>query len=195
MTSQRPQIFVSHYGRQKEEIKDLLFPLRYLPFNLYIAIEEREFGEINKLIETNLEESEIVIPYITEESVDNVWVNQEVGFAYSKGAFILPIFEESRLLDGFISNTIGVRVHDDNKRTMHEVVSYIRNEYEPLSIGPYDWYLEFLCPRCNQENKFPISKTQKALWTDYKERNNIARSCVKCGSEHSFNPASLEYKG
>jgi RNase P subunit RPR2 len=195
MTSQRPQIFVSHYGNEKGEIKELLFPLQYLPFDLYIAIEEREFGEINKLIEDNLMGSEIVIPYITEDSVDNIWVNQEIGFAYAMDSLILPIFEESGLLDGFISNTIGVKVYEDDKKTMHEVVSYIRNKYEPMATGPYDWYLEFLCPHCSQENRFPISKTQEALWNDYQNGHSVARSCVQCGTEHSFNPASFEYEG
>ncbi|WP_336330939.1 hypothetical protein [Haloarcula sp. CGMCC 1.2071] len=194
MKSQRPQIFVSHYGEQKETITDLLFPIQYLPFNLYVAIDERKFGKINELIKENLKQSEVMIPYITESSVNNIWVNQEIGYAHADDLFILPIFESSSLLSGFISNTVGVKVYDDEIETMHEVVSYLRNEYEPVSIGQYDWFLEFLCPHCSQENTFPITKTQDELWVDYQEENNITRSCVKCGADHSFNPVSLEYE-
>jgi hypothetical protein len=58
-----------------------------------------------------IDDSSIFIPILTNNSISNQWVNQEIGYAFSKSQIMkLPIVEESLLnvLKGFIHNQMDL---------------------------------------------------------------------------------------
>jgi hypothetical protein len=194
-SSGRRQIFVSHDSEDISEIEYLVQPLKYFPFEPYVAIKEHESGELKRIIDDNLRTSEVLVPFITDRSVDNRWVNQEVGFAKGQEMTIVPVFEESSMLSGFLEGTMGVKLQEDEHRTIHGIVSKLRHEFSPLGgFGP-DWYVEFICPACDEANYFGVGRDQRELLAMYDDGRYWGRTCNTCRAEHRFNPASFHYEG
>lgn len=191
----RRQIFVSHDSQDIDEIEYLVQPLKYFPFEPYVAIKEHEPGELKRIIDDNLRESDVLLPFITETAVDNRWVNQEVGFAKGQEMTIVPVFEHSNMLSGFLEGTMGVKLHDDEHRTIHDILGKLRHEFSPLGgFGP-DWYVEFICPGCDEANYFAVGRDQYELLDMYEDDRHWSRTCTSCRAEHRFNPASFHYEG
>lgn len=194
-TGSRRQIFVSHDAADIDRIEFLVQPLKYFPFEPYIAIKQHQPGELKGIIDQILRDSEVLLPFITETSVDNRWVNQEVGFGKGQEMVIIPVFESSKQLSGFLEGTMGVKMSDDPHETIFGIISKLRSEFAPLDgFGP-DWYIEFICESCDEVNYFPIRKEQRELFEMYERGEEYDRTCSGCRTRHLFNPASFHYSG
>lgn len=194
ISSNSLSIFVSHSGDETQEIKELLEPLNYLPTELYIVVRQHHTGKIQDIIEANLSNSDILLPYLTEAAVDNRWVNQEIGYAKGNDLTIIPVFKESDYLSGFVSDMAGVKISDDPEETMYHIIAYLRDEYSPRGFGP-NWCLNFKCDICDEDNIFSIVPKQDELLRMYQDGSIFDRKCTRCGVTHQFNPASMRYVG
>jgi len=192
------QIFISHAESDLDLIDRILSPIQNLPFDLIISVAEPEPGRIHTNITNQISNADVFIPVLTQDSKDNQWVNQEIGYAINQNATIIPLFEDDSMLGGLISDINGVELDRyNNERTTFEVISMLRQDSQPLSIGPLmpNWYLELKCNygNCKRMNYFTIDRAQNELWEMHKNGNNIWWECENCGSQYHYNPATFEF--
>lgn len=191
MSDTKPKIFVSHALEDLDEVDTILYPLKYLPFKRYMALNDRATGNLTEKIKQNLEESDFLLPYITENSYTNRWVNQEIGYGIANDTKVIPIFEDSSQLKGFVENTEGVRIDRENPHDVtFEIVSRLRTELS--SSWNVGWYLEFRCMDCEDINRFQIERTQDELYSEYDDEEELRWYCSCCGQGFVFHAASLQ---
>lgn len=119
-----------------------LDPINYLSIEPYIAVEDASVGRIPATIRSEIESSPVIVPFLTDNSVDNHWVNQEVGCAVAHALNVIPLFQQSSPLDGLVSNTEGVPIsHSEPHETTFELLTRLRSIFSPLP-GTSDWYLD-----------------------------------------------------
>lgn len=193
MTGSR--VFVSHAYEDLDELRVFLDPISYLPIELYIAIDDASVGRIPDTIHSEIESSDVLVPFLTEDSVNNRWVNQEIGCAIAHDLSVIPLFQQSSLLNGFISNMEGVPISYSNP---HETTFEMLTRFRSIFSSPPDtsnWYLDIECPSCRQHNMFPIDRTQVQLKYLHEDGDFLECSCSKCQVNHHFHPLSLHLLG
>jgi len=194
------QVFVSHTESDLDYIENVLSSIQNLPFDLIISISEPEAGRIPATVTEQISNSDVFIPFLTHDSKNNQWVNQEIGYATSQRTTIIPLFENDSMLNGLISNYKGIKLDRHNiNQTTFQVITMLRENFEPLSLGPLmpNWYIRLQCDygTCHWDNTFPINISQEELWEIYEENNIISWNCENCGTEYQFNPVTFEFEG
>lgn len=187
------RVFVSHAYEDLDELRVFLESISYLPIELYIAVEDASVGRIPDTIHSEIENTDVVVPFLTDDSVDNHWVNQEIGCAIAHDLTVIPLFQQSNLLNGFISNMEGVSISYSNPhKTTFELLTRLRSIFSPPR-GSSDWYLDIECLSCRQHNLFPIDQPQAQLEYLHEDGDVLEYSCSKCRVTHRFHPLSLHF--
>lgn len=187
----KPQVFVSHAYEDLDKIQTFLYPINYLPIELYIAVEDASTGRISDTIRREIEKSQVIVPFLTDTSVENVWVNQEIGCAVAHDLDIIPLFQQSSQLHGFISGIEGVSIsYEYPHKTSYGLLTRLREIFSSLSEVS-NWYLDVRCSDCNRHNMFPIEQTQAELTYIYERGDFLEYRCSDCGTTYFFHPLSL----
>jgi len=124
-----------HYLDQEEKIEPILAPK-----DREIAIENAE------KISNEIDICNYVITFYTRYGKENIWVNQELGYAFNhvrqNNFKIIPIFNNRSDFDGFLTSRShnfygGFQLNEEEpERTMEEVKNYLIEEYKhPIKIG------------------------------------------------------------
>lgn len=117
-----------------------------------------------------MDDSNVFVPILTYNSISNQWVNQEIGYAFSKSQLMkLPIVEESILsgLKGFIHNQMDLpfkyKENDikDFKSCCTRAIKYLKEELKPKAIKK-----EINIPPKINVNK--ISELLKSMYQEYR---------------------------
>ncbi len=67
-------------------------PYKFEP--IIIAYFQKPGVPLTEKVKDGILETQYFIPIITENSISNQWVNQEIGFAVASDRIILPIIEK-----------------------------------------------------------------------------------------------------
>lgn len=189
-------VFISHAEADQDLVEDVVRGVRLFPFEVYIALERAETGRIQHNLSNKIAESDVFVPFLTETSKNNRWVNQEIGHAWANGLTIIPIFESVDQLGGFIKGLEGVQIGDDVNQTKYEFISRLRSVLEPLQpLLMANWYLEFDCmnDNCREHVFCEIDRTQEELFHMHESGELISWACQNCGRRYHFDAATLEY--
>ncbi len=74
---------------------------------IVIVRQENVMQDFVQKVQNGINSSFYFVPILSERSYQNVWVNQEIGYALGKGINVIPIVEKSiigKLTKGFIHN-------------------------------------------------------------------------------------------
>jgi hypothetical protein len=107
------KIFISHCINDKNKVVSLTKAIKKSTMKLepiVVANKRNPLLSLANKVEKNLKDSNIIIPIITSTSMNNQWVNQEIGYANAIGKQIVPIVEEGILmqLKGFIHSQLDL---------------------------------------------------------------------------------------
>ena len=111
-------IFISYSdldSRKKNSFKNAIDKNTFL-YPVVIADRRQPMKILAEKVVNGIIEAKFLIPILTSNSIENQWVNQEIGFAKSReideNIRIIPIIEESLLtnnrLKGFINNQVDL---------------------------------------------------------------------------------------
>ncbi len=103
------------------------------------AIENAE------MIANNIDSCNFFITFYTTEGRKNIWVNQELGYAFNhirqNGLKIIPIYDDRKYFDGFLTSKShnfyqGFWLNKKKpEETMEEVKKYLMEEYKhPIKL-------------------------------------------------------------
>ena len=85
-------VFVSHSARDNQYLEVIRGALRGTGARPYIAEENLTPGaQLSKKIRTKIEECEVFLLLLTENSASSAFVNQEIGYAIGLDKFVLPV--------------------------------------------------------------------------------------------------------
>lgn len=86
------KVFLSHKSEYKKEAATLKVSLRRYGISCFVAHNDVEpTKEWQKVIEQALLSTDALIALLTDRFFQSNWTNQEIGIAYGRGVFILPI--------------------------------------------------------------------------------------------------------
>lgn len=101
--------------RKREILEEVLLANNIAP--LVVANKDEPAMLLATKVENAIEESDYLIPILTKDSINNQWVNQEIGYANKlvkdNRIKIVPIVEESKMddLKGFIHKQMDLSFH------------------------------------------------------------------------------------
>ncbi len=191
------QVFVSHAPSDVELVNELFAPVRNLPFAVHVALDEIEPGRSRQNLTGRLDNSDVLVAVLTEDSVSNDWVNQEIGYATANGVPIVPLFEAEHQRGGYIDRVEGVEIDRDNPGvTIFNLLCRLRSELAPLgALSVPNWFLQFPCnyQGCGERVTLDVEASQKELWRKHEHNRTISTDCPDCGSTYHFDPATLGF--
>ncbi|MDZ7730100.1 MAG: toll/interleukin-1 receptor domain-containing protein [Natrialbaceae archaeon] len=191
------QVFVTHAPRDLDTVQELFSTVKNFPFGVFIALEEIESGRARHRLEGRLANSDVVVAVLTKQSVDDPWVNQDIGYALARGIPVLPLYEDESMLSGYISDVEGVSIDRDNPSyTIFNLLSRLRAELEPLgALSVPNWYIQFPCTvsGCGSEVVLEIDRGQTKLWKMHKHGHLLDATCPVCDSSYLFDPATIGF--
>ena len=122
------KIFISYSDNDRKKMIALEKAIKESALNLkpiVVAKDAQPGVPLSEKIKKAINNCDIIIPIITEESIKNQWVNQEIGFAVAKEKKIFPIVDNAIIknLKGFIHDQIDIPfnfksyINDSTKET------------------------------------------------------------------------------
>lgn len=93
----RPLVFISHQrsasGWLAKQIKD---ELEKHGFDTFLDAQQTDTaGRFKRKIEQNIERCSVFLCLLTEQSLNQPWVDREIAYAVSKGKPMIPVFQDS----------------------------------------------------------------------------------------------------
>jgi hypothetical protein len=88
---------------------------------IIVADKRQGLKALTKKVEEGIIECDYFVPILTANSINNQWVNQEIGFAFAKGCTIYPIVEHQVMdrLKGFIHKQLALEyTFERNKKNI-----------------------------------------------------------------------------
>jgi len=191
------QVFVSHAPEDLDTVEELFGPVRNLPFAVHVALEEIEPGRSRHNLTGRLDNSDVLVAVLTESSVSNTWVNQEIGYATANGVPIVPMYESPTHRAGYVDRVEGVEIDRENPQvTIFNLICRLRSELAPLgALLVPNWYLQFPCnfQGCGEQVTLDVESGQKELWRMHEHNQTLAADCPECGSTYQFDAATLGF--
>jgi hypothetical protein len=75
-----------------------------------------------------IEESELFLVFLTENSLNSQWVNQEIGYALGKGISVIPLKKEGIDFKGLIEAAKYVKIQDNPVDTVRDVFARLKDK-------------------------------------------------------------------
>jgi hypothetical protein len=105
-------IFISYSNEDKAKLNCIVKKLKKdKTLNPIVVANTRlPLKELTDKVANNLQKSEILLPILTDNSIKNQWVNQEIGYAIAAKKKIIPIVQKSIMKDlkGFINSQVDL---------------------------------------------------------------------------------------
>jgi hypothetical protein len=104
----KKKVFISYSGNDRNKMQSLLKRVKKIKTLTPIVVEynKNPMKFLSEKVRKQLIKSDIVIPILTNKSINTQYINQEIGFAFAKTKRIIPIVEHEIIsnLRGFITS-------------------------------------------------------------------------------------------
>ena len=188
------KVFISYSSKDRERVDPIVDALKRV-FEPYVAEDEGKGGEeLNNKIRVNIEDSNVIVPFLTSESVKSQWVNQEIGYAYriyreNGEPLILPVKEEGLRISGFVhSNIESIPLLSDYEETAYRLISrlraYINRNWDTITE------IRIKCPNCRNEFKTDLPSARKIV-AAVRDKGVIPARCERCQEYIALNPRTF----
>ncbi|MBN2236731.1 MAG: toll/interleukin-1 receptor domain-containing protein [Bacteroidales bacterium] len=132
------KLFISFASEDNNKMEALFRALQKIGPPIYpivVAKTNRPGKLLADKVNEGIQESQFFIPILTNNSIANQWVNQEIGFAYSHSRMILPIIDQNIMskLKGFINPQLDLPFYFESDSTnWRREAHQFRNCYKKL---------------------------------------------------------------
>lgn len=100
------KIFISYSHNNIDKVELIVNELKkHSILEALVIASNREAGKLlSEKVKTGIKDAQIILPIITEESINEQWINQEIGYATALNKKIMPIVQGDLIdkLKGFI---------------------------------------------------------------------------------------------
>jgi hypothetical protein len=188
-------VFLSHseedYPVLISQVKDLLTRTK---INAYIyQAFQKPGGSLIDMVADAIRDSSIVVVFLTRNSVNSPWVNQEIGLAHGLGKTIIPVVEENLTYSGLIifKVRLGFSVSDPMTmmyqllRRLRELLSRCEQENNGLLVK---------CSHCNELFETILPSCQN-LEQGIEKGSVLQCLCPHCKNDIYVNPFTFDQTG
>ncbi|MGI0081288.1 MAG: toll/interleukin-1 receptor domain-containing protein [Nitrososphaerales archaeon] len=191
------KIFISYSVKDRTLIQPILEALQHI-FDVCISEDKNNAGEaLAGKVESDIESSNVIVPFLTLNSLASQWVNQEIGYAYrlrkENGGepLILPVAEAGVSPSGFLTKkeTEFIPLYsDDSNETAYQLVKRLR-EYVDRNYTVVDT-VRVVCKKCDYVFSIDLlsqSKIDDAIRT----KRVIPAICERCKTMNELSPKTF----
>ncbi|MEE4256367.1 MAG: toll/interleukin-1 receptor domain-containing protein [Bacteroidales bacterium] len=145
------KIFISYSDLDKSKMNALKVAIDKDSSNieaLVIADQKKPLEVLSEKVIFGINNCDILVPILTNNSIGNQWVNQEIGYAFAKDKRIIPIIADNvfKKLKGFINPQVDCpfNYHSDPKNKRKESWAFrkayleLLNHVKQYSVQPND---------------------------------------------------------
>jgi len=171
------QVFISHSGDEAELVSLEAALRRVELIEPYVAewYQAAGIGLGDKII-FGLDQSRVVLALLTSNSINNEWVNQEIGYARAKQIFIIPVVEDGVAKKGFLDGLQHIRFDRyDFDTTIAEIINRLRTALPRFFFDPQIVNFWIKCPHEGDKYR-AVLPSQEAV-----------NAAIKEGIKFSFN--------
>ena len=131
--SKRYVFFVSHSTKDiSGDVGEVCKILEKCKIKSFVADRDAPVGKsLPQEIKKAIEESELFLVFLTKNSRDSPWVNQEIGYALGKEVPVIPLKKGRIKVKGLIESAKYVQMHDNPLDMVNEIFSRLKDK--PLS--------------------------------------------------------------
>lgn len=189
------KIFISYDTHDEElvtKITDSLTRIGLEPFKVpdHISINA---DLVDKVIEA-IKDSNCFVPIITQTSIKSQWVNQEIGYAYSREELpIFPVVEKGLQIKGFIHQSKeNIQLDPENfEDAIYYLIYFLRN-YVNRNLTVIK-KISVICKICTKSYDVNLP-SQENIAKAIHEDSLIVTQCKGCKNLNNLNPKTFEIK-
>jgi hypothetical protein len=132
----RHEIFISYSNNDKDKVDLIIAELKdHQTLKALVIANNREPGTLlAEKVKNGIKNSKIIIPIITEKSISEQWINQEIGYATGLNKKIMPIIQKDIIdtLKGFIHKQVDIPYSYEKAYTVGPMSIRSRNHKKEL---------------------------------------------------------------
>ncbi|HXP52056.1 MAG TPA: toll/interleukin-1 receptor domain-containing protein [Bacteroidia bacterium] len=106
------ELFISYSNNDKDKVDLIIAELKdHQNLKALVIANNREAGILlAEKVKNGIKNAKIIIPIITEKSISEQWINQEIGYATGLNKKIMPIIQKDLIdvLKGFIHKQVDI---------------------------------------------------------------------------------------
>ena len=182
------KIFLSHAEEDYQlvyRVWDILFRLKATPYMYEVY---PDYGrDIPTGIRDVLRDCSICITFLTKDSINSQWVQQELGIAYAFDKIIVPVTETGVEYKGFVQMVMRIPFEAaDPEGMIYRVIYAVRSHI----LGHGEILISLTCAN-HHEHDYTLASTRdlnKAIRIGHVYRFK----CPTCGIDIELNPKTLE---
>jgi hypothetical protein len=190
-------VYVTHGPADLSLAQDLFSTIRNFPFTVHVAMEELESGRTRSELGGRIANADVVVALFTEESANDPWLNQEIGYAVAKGVPVLPVYEAPEQRGGYVADTEGVELkRSELTVTVFNLICRLRAALAPLgALSVPNWFLRFPCSLegCDGIVTVDLDRSQKELWRMHEHNQPVRQDCETCHSSYFFDAGTFGF--
>lgn len=189
------KVFISYDTEDKELVTKITDSLERIGLEPFKAPDHKSIGSdlATKVIQA-IKDSNCFVPILTHNSIKSQWVNQEIGYAYSREELpIFPVVEKGLQIKGFVHHTKeNIQLDIDNPDdAIHDLISslrdYINRNWETIEK------IYIACKICTKKYNVNLP-SYRDLVRAIEEERFIATQCNRCQNLNNLSPKTFEIK-
>jgi hypothetical protein len=199
------KIFISHSGLDNDLVDSFDRSLKAIGAEPFLAERQVATGEnVPEKIGSNIRDSNAFVPVLTQNSLGNQWVNQEIGYAYRwreahaiDSPYLFPIVEET--IKSSVKGFLGIPVTEyialdpaEPADSIYRLLLSLRN-YIDRNWQVFD-YLTITCPSCRRSFRRNIP-SQEGINKAIDLNESLETECKICQRRVTIDPLTLIAKG
>ena len=187
------RIFISFATGDDDSVAQLNDSLSRLEnIDVYIPdwIQFRD-KNMNYKIKDGLDSSRIVVVFITFNSTNTVWLNQQIGYAFAKNIPIITIVEKGIDVKGFLEGMHFITYQRGNfKHNIQQVISKLRTILPRYLLEPSIENFYVTCPICSKKFLEALP-TRDDLAKKIENGLPLVHQCPFCSTQINVEPSTL----
>lgn len=189
------KIFISYDTGDKELVTKITDSLERIGLEPFKAPDHKEIGsDLALKVIHAINDSNCFVPILTQNSIKSQWVNQEIGYAYSREELpIFPVVESGLQIKGFVHHTKeNIQLDGDNPdNAIHDLISSLRN-YINRNLSTVN-KIYITCKICTKKYSIDLLSHGEIVRA-IEENRLIATHCNGCKSLNNLSPKTFEIK-
>lgn len=170
------------------KLSDALSRLEHVEVFAPSYVEQDTKNTYHKIKEA-LDGSNISIVFLTFNSTNTMWLNQEIGYSFAKNIPTILIAERGLDIIGFLEGSDYIVYRRGNfEQNIYEVISKLRTMFQYSESKISNFYIT--CTKCKKTFLESIL-SQELLDKKLKKGEKITSSCKFCSSSLNVDPMTL----
>lgn len=150
---------------------------------------EQDVKNTSHKIKEALDGSNVSIVFLTFNSTNTMWLNQEIGYSFAKNIPTILIAERGLDIIGFLEGSDYIVYQRGNfEQNICEIISKLRTIFQYSELKISNFYIT--CTKCKKTFLESIP-SQELLDKKLKKGEKITYSCKFCSSSLNIDPMTL----